>query len=254
MVNAPQINVPAVEAKSLLGGDIKNLDDLWYFIGQEPANGLAVLAWLKGLQTEQIVTAMAAQGVRESQLKEVSNLKRFRLRLNQYWLEVGLCVGLLFLIMLGFRAFGYLDFLPSPVGLPDRIVVAARDLVPGQVLRSNDLYTARLQRHVDYFVTPTVYPEGLILSQRAPVSQFRPIKFEDVLRLQVVAKRDIIKSAKFVPEDLMVTWSPYQPDALTNPQQVLNLFSRYDIPGGAVVSCKFLYSDTRTDDPCPSLR
>jgi hypothetical protein len=247
-MDAPNQVDPAFDAESLLAGDIKTSDDLWNTIGQDPDNGISVFAFLKNLQTEQVIKAMVDRGVDEYRLKEASN----RRRLSRFWLEISLCTGALLLIALGLRAFGFLGFLPQPLGLSDKVAIAARDLESGRMLRASDLYYARLSPRPNYFNVLINNPEGLILKTNTSVSHLKPIHFQDVLRLQVTAKADIVAHAKIKPDDVILTWSAYQPDAFTNLASLSNYKPHHAIQSGTVITCESLYdsSSIPLSDPC----
>jgi hypothetical protein len=238
--------------KPLLGGDIKDITCLWYFIAQDSDQDINVSAELKTLARTELIALMVEQGVREANSEDVSNLGRLWITLRRCWLEVAILASLFMLIVLGLRAFGYLAFLPPPLGLSEKVVIAARNLESGRQLQAGDLYTARLPPRFNYFVAPGESPEGLVIKPGASLSRFRPIHYNDLLRLQVLAKRDITEHATITEEDLVLAWSAYQPDALTKTSQALNQHPRHTIPSGTVLSRNFLYTLTPAGQGPPS--
>jgi hypothetical protein len=235
--------------KPLLGGDIEGINDLWLFVGADSVQGLKVSDELRALARNQLITLMVAEGISEAKSQD----GRLWLKLKRCWLEVAVLSGLLMIIALGLRAGGYLAFLPPPLGLSETVAIAARNLEPGRLIQAGDFYTARLPRGINYFVVANASPVGLILKQGSSLSRFKPIHFDDVLRLQVVAKRDIIENTKITEEDLMLAWTAYQADALTKKEQVLNQYPLHSIPGGTVLSLNSLRAPLPSVQP-PLLR
>jgi hypothetical protein len=118
-------------------------------------------------------------------------------------------VGLLAFLLL--RAEGYLYALPSPWGLGTHYAVAAHDLRKGDVLHPAELHFVLLPTARDYFLNAEGL-DGLILARDVPGQ--KPLRHEDLLRLQVVAVRDITPGEEVAASDLKLEWRPLQPTAL----------------------------------------
>lgn len=151
-------------------------------------------------------------------------LTRFTRGLQGNWLGwrknlpmLALVAGLLMLLVLTVRAAGGFHWLPSPLGLRGQALIAAGDMEPGWVLKSDDLYPSLLPLQNDYF-KPDDKLEGLILAQR--IAGQMPLRFRDVLRLQVVAATDIQADAIIKEEQIKLDWKPYQPGAALTLKEV----------------------------------
>ena len=118
-----------------------------------------------------------------------------------------LALGLLALTL---RAAGGLNRLPAPWGLPDKVAIAGQDLAANHVLQQGDLHMASLPRGTTSF-TSTDLLQGLVTAHA--VSRLQPLRFADVLRLQVVATTDITSGATLTTGAVTLRWSPFSPPA-----------------------------------------
>jgi hypothetical protein len=134
------------------------------------------------------------------------------------------------LISVGFlilRAAGILPDWPPPVGLSESVVVTRRDLKAGEVLQlDRDLSIARLPLKENYFKSPSDL-EGLILRQ--DVSAQKPLRTENLERMQLVATKDIPGGEKIARDAVTLAWSPYNAKALLRPESAVDHKTRFAI-------------------------
>jgi hypothetical protein len=148
-----------------------------------------------------------------------------------------LCAGLICLLVLGLRATGMLGALPHPLGLRDKVLIAARDLKSGSALRSSDLSEALLPPGDDYFKGADKL-DGLVLARN--LSGRKPLRHGDVLRPQVRANRDIPADAPIEKEALDLVWSPYQPGAALRLEDVSAHRSKQPLRKDAIILSEFI--------------
>lgn len=129
---------------------------------------------------------------------------------RNHMLDLAFVGGLGLLAFLLLRAGGYLYALPSPWGLGTRYAVAAHDLKKGDVLHPTQLHFVLLPTEGDYFQNAEGL-DGLILARDVPGQ--KPLRHEDLLRLQVVAVRDITEGEEFAVSNIKLEWRPLQPSA-----------------------------------------
>ncbi len=190
-------------------------DRLVEFVPPErlPANILPD-AWLEGV-TNRVLREAKPDAI---WLKRCHyGLQRFASGLKGNWLGwrknlplMAVIAGLLLVMVLTVRAAGGLHWLPSPLGLRDHALIAADDMEKDRILKSGDLYPSLMPLQSDYF-KPDAKLEGLILAQE--ITGQTPLRFSDVLRLQVVATADIQAEVIIKSEQIKLDWKPYQPGA-----------------------------------------
>jgi hypothetical protein len=150
---------------------------------------------------------------------------------------LALIAGLLLLLALTFRAAGGLQWLPAPFGLRDRALIVACDMNSGKALAASDFYQAMLPFRNDYF-RPSDDLQGLVLAR--PVSGQMPLRFQDVLRFQVIAARDIQADATIQEEDVSLVWTTYQPGAALGLKEVCGHKASRGIRKDGVVLSEFI--------------
>jgi hypothetical protein len=147
--------------------------------------------------------------------------------LRRHLLDLILVFGVISLGFLILRATGILANWPPPVGLSESVVVTRRDLKAGNVLRlDRDLSIARLPLKESYFKSASDL-EGLILRQ--DVSAQKPLRTENLVRLQVVATKDIPGGEKIAKDAVTLAWSPYHAKALLRPESAVDHKTRFAI-------------------------
>ena len=157
--------------------------------------------------------------------------------LREHLLDFAVIGGVALVALLLLRAFGYLGRLPPPWGLDKSYAVAARDLKKGQTLYASQLDFARLPPAEDYFAVADGL-EGLKLARDVP--RLKPLHREDLLRLQVLAARDIAQGETFTAADLKMEWRPLQPKALLRVSEVENAKARLAVPKDDVITTDHL--------------
>lgn len=150
--------------------------------------------------------------------------RRFKRGLKGHWLGwrknlpmLVVVAGLLMVIVLAARALGWLHWLPSPLGIHSLALIATTDMEKDRVLKSEDLYPSFILLQNDYF-KPEDKLEGLVLARR--VTGQKPLRFRDVLRLQVIATTDILPDEIIREEQIKLDWRPYQPGAALTLEEV----------------------------------
>ena len=137
--------------------------------------------------------------------------KDFASGLIDHLLDVAIAGGVAVALLLVLRGLGAFPELPPPLGLRGKVVVAVRDLKSGRRLRANELGSATLRARRNYFRSADKV-EGLMLARDVPA--LSPLRHEDLLRFQVVAKKDIARCEPLRPEDVELKWKQFEPRAL----------------------------------------
>lgn len=176
--------------------------------------------------------------------RQVSTGRRARLAagraetwVRDHMLDLAFVGGLGLLAFLLLRAGGYLYALPSPWGLGTRYAVAAHDLKKGDVLHPSQLHFVLLPNARDYFRNAEGL-DGLILARDVPGQ--KPLRHEDLLRLQAVATRDITEGEEFAASDLKLEWRPLQPTALLRAAEAEHAKARLAVKKDEVVTKEHL--------------
>ena len=232
------------EITQLANQQITSLTALWERIGKDFDHGLDEVAGATGIDVARLRGVLAHKAKRDFDLVGESLGKpqavwrtRTTHALERHWLEIAGAALILLTLFLILRAAGLMGRLPAPFGLRERVVVAARDLDAGAVIRQGDLFTSRMSSHEDYFHELTEL-NGLILAQA--VHKQRPLRYSDVRRLQVVAKSDIPGGKTITAEDVQLDWTPYQRGAFEHEEEVKNQVARKAIRKGDVVLSDFV--------------
>lgn len=217
------------EIEGLRNQGIKTLEDLWLWIGKDFDEGSDRLAKETKIDSQRLIGLLADQSIREAEQESNSWPSR----------HLSLVAWLVSLILLGVVVGCVLQVLLPLLGPRSSVVVAAHDLEPSQALRPGDLYSAPLLWNVNYF-TATHELEGLMLTRS--VARGKPIRFQDVLRPQAIAARDIDAGAIVAIDAISVTWSPYQPGAVIRKDQIVGHRVRHAFRKGEVVLSEFVDS------------
>lgn len=222
--------ITAEDIQKLRGQGITGIDELWSRIGKDFDCGIDELARTAVIDRSHVIELLAADAECEAEKAATGELKRL-------WPEAFLILSVCMLFLLVLRAVGAEEFLPRPFELRGNVLLAVRDLEPGRVLRSGDLRVARASARDDYF---QVIDEtrGLILSRG--VSRQQPLRFEDVLRLQVVATKDVLPEAIITPDEVSLTWCHYDPGATVSLDQAAGHRALQAIRAGDVILSEFI--------------
>ncbi len=160
--------------------------------------------------------------------------KKFGPWFRRHLLDWILLLGLFSIGFLTLRASGVLSNYAPPFGLSENVIVTRRDLKAGSVLHvDRDVSSARLPLRSNYF-TATNELEGLILSQ--DVSAQKPLRTENLLRLQLVATKDIPKGETIAKDAVALAWSTYHAKALLSPASAVDHEARLAVPKDNVIS------------------
>jgi Flp pilus assembly protein CpaB len=125
----------------------------------------------------------------------------------------------------------------------ESVVVAARDLESERVLRAGDLSQVQLTKIGDNYVTEDLSKlTGWVLVH--DIAPGEPIRFEDILRPQVVATQDLASGMVITPDAVSLAWKPYDPDAVDEVDKVACYKAKYPIQRSKVVLRNSI-SDTR---------
>jgi SAF domain len=236
-------HITVEETQNLRVAGINSVEELWTRIGEDLSKGVEDIAAQTGIDQARLMNALIAEAASEVRRRRGSGFERYWFSLKRHLLDVVLIAGLIILIILALRAGGVLANLRSPLGLHDFVLVAARDLNSGRVLRSGDLRSARLDSHDDYFNSGDQI-EGLVLAQRIPRS--KPLRYGDVLRFQVVAATDISSGTIIEKSSIKMEWSPYEPSALIQLDKAVGSKTRQAIRSGGVILSEFISPDTES--------
>jgi len=139
-----------------------------------------------------------------------------------------LIFGVLALALLVARATGLLD------SVNPTVVITRRDLKTGNVVRiDRDLSYARFPMKENYFASTSAL-DGLIVNR--DVSAQKPLRWEDLLRFQVVATRDIAAGEAIAADAVKLDWSTYDPTAMVRLEDLKDQKSRYAIRKNSVIT------------------
>jgi flagella basal body P-ring formation protein FlgA len=223
------------EAEALRNARISTDEQLWALLGNDfksdafDANINRVSADKKvGIPT--LYKVLSAESVVKSKAEYDPFLRR-----NWLLLVLGITTVLL-LCGLGARALGFLQGVPQPLGLQDYVVLAARDLEVGRTLQPADIYTALLLPQPGFFTTTDIKMEqmhGWILARG--VQGQRPLRFQDVLRPQVIAVRDLPVGEIIARDAVSLSWTTYHPKALTLVSAAIGRTTQHGLRSGEVV-------------------
>ena len=235
------------------GSSIVSCQDVWQFIGQDPDAGIDKLATLLAWHDSNLPTGELPESVRvekerliallsamvELEVEEgnffswpeeqVTSPRRPNASLRANWLEAIIILGVIVLAVLTLRALGWL---PRPLDPGDPILIAARDLDAGTVIREADLVGARFGA-TDAF-TDTSQLHGLLLANALEKGGI--VRRSDVVRLQAVASKDIPVTTLFTRDNLTVTWSAFQPNAVLDKARLVGHKALGDVRSGQVVT------------------
>lgn len=220
--------------------EIKDADGLWARIGRDGVKKVASEAGLA--EPDQLKDLLVTQCQREAAGKSGSKPRRLYSLLERYALEVILAAGVV--------VFGFLMFWATHGEIA---VIVAHDLPSKHMLRPGDVEEGLAQgRH--YFRVDPDNPkyldkfDGWILAR--DVSAGEPLRYEHVLRSQVVAAKDIPSDMVIDSDHVVVSWSPYERDAETKTKEIIGDRTRNAIRSGEVVLGKFL-ADRHSNSPPP---
>jgi hypothetical protein len=158
--------------------------------------------------------------------------KNFGPWLRRHLVDLILIGGVLALALVVVRATGLLD--NSSLGLYPTVVITRRDLKTGTVVRIHrDLSYARFPLKENYFASTSAL-DGLILKR--DVSAQKPLRWDDLLRFQVVATRDIAADEMIPADAVKLDWSTYDPTAMVRLDDVKNHKNRYAIRKDNVIT------------------
>ena len=154
--------------------------------------------------------------------------------IRRHLLDLIFIFGVLSLTLLAVRATGLLDsYYPSSFGLNPSVVITQRDLKAGEVINvDRDLSYSRFTSKKNYFESTSTLV-GLILKRN--VSAQKPLRWEDVLRYQVVATRDIAPGETIPADAVNLHWSTYDPTAMLELENVKGHKSRHAIRKDSVI-------------------
>lgn len=208
---------------------IYTIDALWSRVGRSQDNGMEQLTQASGISLSRLVDLLTAQALTEIADRQhrrrwqfawaiiaiisLIGLGLFMMRFPSLITPLG-CLTLLILLVAGLslRTAAMLDWLPLPFGLPPAIPVAARDLpVKHCIDPAADLVSARIPASDDTF---HVLGDLQNLTLRQSVRRGQPLRFSDVQRPQVTAKRLIAKGQKITDDVIDVSQSIFDSRAV----------------------------------------
>lgn len=226
------VRLSAPERQKLINAGVESAEHFWAYIGRDSSTGISVLAGTAGIDQNRLIEIAASQALYESESRKTSWAQRLWTTLEDHWLDVLLIAATCFIFVLFSRAAGLLDRLPGPIGLHSRVIVSTSDLQKGALLQRESLSSARSVPRLNHF-SEFDQLNGLLAAQ--DIKAGNPIRFEQVLRLQLVATKDIPLGARITNDAITLAWSLYEPDATTNAEQLLeHTTTRTFKPGDAI--------------------
>ncbi len=203
------------EEQRLRSAGIEKVEGFWRRVRQGGDNAVRQLGNDTGIEEDRLTEILSAQGDPDHRV-------------------AGYVMPALSLLALGLLALAALAGV-CQLRSDAKVVIAARELESGHVLRSVDLSSASLRRGEDYFTSSEVAPtvmsgtppavacskslEGAILARDITVG--RPLRHTDVLCPQVVAAKDLSIGDVIAKDAVKAAWSPYEPQAALNVNQVI---------------------------------
>lgn len=194
----------------LRGQKVVCADDLWARVGLDSDTGIANLSEAAGISQAELLHLLARQAQWEFEKRGGKKPPRFIRAVKRHWLDVAVVLAVLSILLLFLRATGMLGFLPYPIGLSGRVLVTAREMEPGRVLGEGDLSAARLPREYYHF-DEMANVRGLVLAEGLKLGE--PLRHEHLIRLQVIASKDLPAGTILSCHDFGYAWTPYHPDA-----------------------------------------
>lgn len=228
----------------LHGQKVTCADDLWAHVGNDPDTGLTAFSKNADIALPDLIDLLVRQAEQEKRDTQGSRLSHLRRAISRHWLDLMLGLVLLLILTLSLRAAGLLAALPYPLGLHGTVLVAARELEAGRVLSDSDLAGARLVPGYNYF-TELGEVRGLILTRALKLGE--PIHYENVMRLQVIAARDLPTGTIMACQDFRYAWTPYSPDAAVDIDALINGRGNRAFASGEVIKPK--YVEMMDEDP-----
>lgn len=212
-------------------------DDLWAHVGSDPDTGLTAFSENAEIALPDLIDLLVRQAEQEKADTQGSRLSHVPRALARHWLDIALGLILLILLTLSLRAAGLLAALPYPLGLHGTVLVAARELESGRVLSDSDVAGARLVPGYNYF-TELGEVRGLILTRALKLGE--PLHYENVMRLQVIAARDLPIGTIMACQDFRYAWTPYSPDAAVNFDALIDGRLNRAFASGEVIKPKYV--------------
>lgn len=206
------------EVEKLTTAGIRSADDFWAFIGSDSSSGISLLATKANINQTRILEIAGAQALRECDGQRLPWPQRLWRTLRDHWLDIVLITGICFLAVLISRAFGLFDGISGPIGLRGSVIVSPTNIQKGVKLQPENLSRARLIPRSNDF-TEVDQLRGLIAAQDIQAGD--PLRFEQVLRLQLVAAADLPVGAIITKDVVSLAWSSYEPDATANLDELL---------------------------------
>ncbi|MBV9957627.1 MAG: hypothetical protein JO360_04365 [Acidobacteria bacterium] len=216
------------------------MDDLWLKIG-DLSQGINGVTAGTTITPARMVRVLAAQGERNTPLPDGPEywkrikywlkqlrawLKRCRLWLNKHSVDWG---AILLFVTLWL-------FISYTLRQHQAAIIAPSELRAGHKLERKDLVVAKVSPGKDYFTDPGEL-DGLIISKDLPAG--RPVQFQDVLRLQLVATKELPPGTVITNDNSSPAWSTYQQGALISPGEAHELKVYREVKAGEVLLSKF---------------
>lgn len=226
----------------LHGQKVGCADDLWARVGLDSDTGIADLSEAAGVPHAELLDLLARQAKWEFEKRGGKKPARFIRAVKRHWLDVAVVLAALSILLLFLRATGVLSPLPYPIGLSGCVLVTARQLEPGRVLGEGDLTAARLPREYYHF-DETADVRGLVLAQGLKLGE--PLRHEHLMRLQVVAAKDLPADTILSCHDFGYAWTPYHADAALDYGPLVEGRLNRALAKGQVVEPKFVAAKGR---------
>lgn len=256
------------EIRNLRAAHINTVEDFLAQMNPDFNYGIMYVSQSTGIKPERVLELVSPKDLNADVLPNIwleslsakaldeappdySWLKRKRFGAQRFWLGLkGNWLGwgensplfvpvflLLIVVALAWRSLGGFQWLSSPFGLHDRVLIAADDMKSGVAPKASDFYPALLPPQSDCF-RPGQNLDGLILAR--DISGQMPLCFKDVLRPQMVAAKDIQAHAIIQQEDAVQTWTVYQPGAALTLEEVCAHRTRRAIRKDAIILSEFV--------------
>lgn len=217
-------------------------DELWARVGLDSDTGLADFSEAAGIPQAELLDLLGRQAKWEFEKRGGRKPARFIRAVKRHWLDVAVSLAVLTLLLLFLRATGLFRVFPYPVGLSGHVLVTARELEPGRVLGEGDLTAARLPREYYHF-DEAANVRGLVLAKGLKLGE--PLRHEYLMRLQVIAAKDLPAGTILSCHDFVYAWTPYHAEAALDYGPLVEGRLNRALAKGQVVEPKFVAATGR---------
>ncbi|HEX8600885.1 MAG TPA: SAF domain-containing protein [Chloroflexia bacterium] len=211
--------------EEVYGTQFRNVEELWICIAEDPSLNIEEVAGEIGIDKATFLNFLVTD----------YTANRLPAKLKRHTLDIVVSVVVLVLALSAVNAFTHLSQPSSPLSVD--LVVAARDLRAGTMLRSGDLSITNRVAGTSYF-TATDDVRGLVLTRN--INRGGAIQYQDVLRAQLIAAQDILSGTTIPSNSVVISWTTYLPNSIVDAKDAVNHQALRPIPNGQIIQQEFV--------------